>query len=210
MKCLTCVNVFFHHWCCLKIKCFKVSLWINTCTTTVQALVSVLPVRPTPFKFGSMCAMSCQLSYKRLTKNNRGRPLNMWQSTNWTDETDWLISPCLWFHLSDLTFCGAMSLPGQLAAGTCEIVTLDRDSSQPRRTIARQTARCACKKGQIAGTTRARPACVDGKRRRSLRGGGHLSLNHPNVNAPFLIFFPEACLTPTLKLVLEHVKKNEV
>ncbi|CAM4567398.1 unnamed protein product [Leuciscus chuanchicus] len=51
---------------------------------------------------------------------------------------------------------------GQLAAGTCEIVTLDRDSSQPRRTIARQTARCACKKGQIAGTTRARPACVDG------------------------------------------------
>lgn len=54
-------------------------------------------------------------------------------------------------------------LAGQLAAGTCEIVTLDRDSSQPRRTIARQTARCACRKGQIAGTTRARPACVDGK-----------------------------------------------
>uniref|UniRef100_A0A9J8AKV2 TAFA chemokine like family member 5 n=1 Tax=Cyprinus carpio carpio TaxID=630221 RepID=A0A9J8AKV2_CYPCA len=53
---------------------------------------------------------------------------------------------------------------GQLAAGTCEIVTLDRDSSQPRRTIARQTARCACKKGQIAGTTRARPACVDATR----------------------------------------------
>lgn len=56
-----------------------------------------------------------------------------------------------------------MSLSGQLAAGTCEIVMLDRDSSQPRRTIARQTARCACKKGQIAGTTRAMPACVDGK-----------------------------------------------
>ncbi|KAM3609488.1 uncharacterized protein V6R79_015743 [Siganus canaliculatus] len=50
---------------------------------------------------------------------------------------------------------------GLLAAGTCEIVTLDRDSSQPKRTIARQTARCACRKGQIAGTTRARPACVD-------------------------------------------------
>ncbi|XP_054590135.1 chemokine-like protein TAFA-1 isoform X1 [Nothobranchius furzeri] len=51
---------------------------------------------------------------------------------------------------------------GHLLAGTCEIVTLARDSSQPRRTIARQTARCACRKGQIAGTTRARPACVDG------------------------------------------------
>uniref|UniRef100_A0A670YF28 TAFA chemokine like family member 5 n=1 Tax=Pseudonaja textilis TaxID=8673 RepID=A0A670YF28_PSETE len=65
------------------------------------------------------------------------------------------------------TFWAVMILVGlliaycsQLAAGTCEIVTLDRDSSQPRRTIARQTARCACKKGQIAGTTRARPACT--------------------------------------------------
>uniref|UniRef100_A0A671NZZ1 TAFA chemokine like family member 5b n=1 Tax=Sinocyclocheilus anshuiensis TaxID=1608454 RepID=A0A671NZZ1_9TELE len=48
-----------------------------------------------------------------------------------------------------------------LVAGTCEIVILDRDSSQPRRTIARQTARCACRKGQIAGSTRASPACVD-------------------------------------------------
>uniref|UniRef100_A0A8C6VWE9 TAFA chemokine like family member 5 n=1 Tax=Nothobranchius furzeri TaxID=105023 RepID=A0A8C6VWE9_NOTFU len=54
------------------------------------------------------------------------------------------------------------SCAGHLLAGTCEIVTLARDSSQPRRTIARQTARCACRKGQIAGTTRARPACVDG------------------------------------------------
>ncbi|XP_060244844.1 chemokine-like protein TAFA-5 isoform X3 [Meriones unguiculatus] len=58
--------------------------------------------------------------------------------------------------------CPVVTVEGQLAAGTCEIVTLDRDSSQPRRTIARQTARCACRKGQIAGTTRARPACVDG------------------------------------------------
>uniref|UniRef100_A0A8C6SUR4 TAFA chemokine like family member 5 n=1 Tax=Neogobius melanostomus TaxID=47308 RepID=A0A8C6SUR4_9GOBI len=48
----------------------------------------------------------------------------------------------------------------QLSAGACEVVTLDRDS-QPRRTIARQTARCACRRGQIAGTTRAQPACVD-------------------------------------------------
>ncbi|XP_017340293.2 chemokine-like protein TAFA-5 [Ictalurus punctatus] len=60
----------------------------------------------------------------------------------------------LFFHARSLR-------EGQLAAGTCEIVTLDRDSSQPRRTIARQTARCACRKGQIAGTTRASPACVD-------------------------------------------------
>uniref|UniRef100_A0A8C9QLU8 TAFA chemokine like family member 5 n=1 Tax=Spermophilus dauricus TaxID=99837 RepID=A0A8C9QLU8_SPEDA len=60
--------------------------------------------------------------------------------------------------------CTALPLlASQLAAGTCEIVTLDLASSQPRRTIARQTARCACRKGQIAGTTRARPACVDAR-----------------------------------------------
>ncbi|KAF3815164.1 hypothetical protein GH733_017440 [Mirounga leonina] len=62
---------------------------------------------------------------------------------------------------SQRLYRGLRTSSGQLAAGTCEIVTLDRDSSQPRRTIARQTARCACRKGQIAGTTRARPACVD-------------------------------------------------
>lgn len=62
---------------------------------------------------------------------------------------------------------------GQLAAGTCEIVTLDWDSSQPRRTITRQTARCACRKGQIAGTTRARPACVDGESPGSPGSGPH-------------------------------------
>ncbi|XP_064864470.1 chemokine-like protein TAFA-5 [Oncorhynchus nerka] len=61
----------------------------------------------------------------------------------------------------EMGICINLSDTGQLAAGTCEIVMLDRDSSQPRRTIARQTARCACKKGQIAGTTRAMPACVD-------------------------------------------------
>lgn len=77
------------------------------------------------------------------------------------------------FTLPDLALlCAVMSFPGQLAAGTCEIVTLDKDSSQPRRTIARQTARCACKKGQIAGTTRARPACVDGKKQRGWVGRG--------------------------------------
>ncbi|KAI4883519.1 hypothetical protein NFI96_019979, partial [Prochilodus magdalenae] len=62
-----------------------------------------------------------------------------------------------------LCFCVCRSLTGQLAVGTCEIVMLNRDSSQPKRTIARQTARCACRRGQIAGTTRARPACVDAR-----------------------------------------------
>ncbi|CAG01061.1 unnamed protein product, partial [Tetraodon nigroviridis] len=46
-------------------------------------------------------------------------------------------------------------------AGSCEIIRLDQDRSRPWRSPARQTARCACGPGQTAGTTRARPACVD-------------------------------------------------
>lgn len=53
--------------------------------------------------------------------------------------------------------------------GTCEITALDQDLSHPRRTISRQTARCACHHGQAAGTARAKPACVDGN---GSAGGG--------------------------------------
>uniref|UniRef100_A0A8B9RPW1 TAFA chemokine like family member 5 n=1 Tax=Accipiter nisus TaxID=211598 RepID=A0A8B9RPW1_9AVES len=55
-------------------------------------------------------------------------------------------------------------LAGQeLEMGTCEITALDRDLSHPRRAITRQTARCACRHGQAAGTARAKPACVDAR-----------------------------------------------
>ncbi|CAM4664891.1 unnamed protein product [Lepidochelys olivacea] len=49
----------------------------------------------------------------------------------------------------------------ELEVGMCEITALNRDLSHPRRMIARQTARCACRRGQVAGTMRAKPACVD-------------------------------------------------
>ncbi|XP_077423733.1 chemokine-like protein TAFA-4 isoform X2 [Vanacampus margaritifer] len=49
---------------------------------------------------------------------------------------------------------------GHVGAGVCEVLTLERDGGHPRRSVARQTARCACVPGRMAGTTRARPACV--------------------------------------------------
>ncbi|XP_037109832.1 chemokine-like protein TAFA-5 [Syngnathus acus] len=49
---------------------------------------------------------------------------------------------------------------GELRTGSCEVLTLERDGSHPRRSVARQTARCACVPGRMAGTTRGRPACV--------------------------------------------------
>uniref|UniRef100_A0A673V9X4 TAFA chemokine like family member 5 n=1 Tax=Suricata suricatta TaxID=37032 RepID=A0A673V9X4_SURSU len=87
-----------------------------------------------------------------------------WLETSWDGMTSTSVTPLKERYLLGGKPHKEKALPaGQLAAGTCEIVTLDRDSSQPRRTIARQTARCACRKGQIAGTTRARPACVDAR-----------------------------------------------
>uniref|UniRef100_A0A8C1WFK8 TAFA chemokine like family member 5, like n=1 Tax=Cyprinus carpio TaxID=7962 RepID=A0A8C1WFK8_CYPCA len=76
----------------------------------------------------------------------------------WNDMRSLFLMSCF---LKCIIVC--VSSTGQLAVGTCEIVMLNRDSSQPKRTIARQTARCACRRGQIAGTTRARPACVDAR-----------------------------------------------
>ncbi|XP_075884948.1 chemokine-like protein TAFA-5 isoform X2 [Nelusetta ayraudi] len=66
-----------------------------------------------------------------------------------------------WIALLLLLLFHSLLIQGQLVAGSCEIVALDRDSSRPQRTVAWQTARCACRKGQIAGTSRARPACVE-------------------------------------------------
>lgn len=52
---------------------------------------------------------------------------------------------------------------GEPQAGSCQVVTLERGGGHPRPSVARQTARCACAPGQMAGATRARPACVRGE-----------------------------------------------
>ncbi|NXN75207.1 F19A5 protein, partial [Himantopus himantopus] len=55
-------------------------------------------------------------------------------------------------------------LAGQeLELGMCEITALGRDLTHPRRTIAWQTAHCACRHGQATGTARAKPDCMDAR-----------------------------------------------
>uniref|UniRef100_A0A3Q2XUZ4 TAFA chemokine like family member 5 n=1 Tax=Hippocampus comes TaxID=109280 RepID=A0A3Q2XUZ4_HIPCM len=62
-----------------------------------------------------------------------------------------------WFLLCALPI---VSHAGEPQVGSCQVVTLERRGGHPRRNVARQTARCACVPGQMAGATRARPACV--------------------------------------------------
>uniref|UniRef100_A0A3Q0S2B2 TAFA chemokine like family member 5, like n=1 Tax=Amphilophus citrinellus TaxID=61819 RepID=A0A3Q0S2B2_AMPCI len=116
-----------------------------------------------------MCISSCEAETRqsvftplsdRNPQSDELTPVHMTECWPWLRALYEAAPPTHTLHNSPLQLPQCLTL---LAVGTCEIVMLNRDSSVPRRTIARQTARCACRRGQIAGTTRARPACVDAR-----------------------------------------------